>query len=295
MDRLAPSIKNISNTDKLTPAAKLSLATNADKTDSKNALAAAKRQNKTKWNWSALSEALRDFEYEMGKVKIYPGLIGGINKTFGSNPNAGFQLGLTTEFVINDHISLMGELKYMQRFNGGSIYNNYSENVDNPNNPPIHIVTTDSFTHRFNYSTLSSVELPISVRFRAGRFYVYAGGNLVYNFAINADETSLPAANYVPEVNTYYSTANWRKVTPKMDISDLGSRFGIGYLFGTSYEFTPSIMVDARLTKTFWDNAQTTGGMQISNLLYKAPSIQLSIIYRLNHQRPETVTPKYSF
>lgn len=248
------------------------------------------KHNKAGWDWSVLGQALRDFEYNLGKVKVYPGLIGGINKTFGNYSNSGFQFGMTTEFVVNDQMSVMAEFKYMQRFNGGVINNDYSVN-NGQYVAPVWLVTTNSYHHYFNYSTMNSLEMPIAIRYRTGDFYIYAGGNFVYNFAINATEglSSLSSS----EVNTYNSTSGWKETTPKMNIADFGSRFGIGYLFGASYEFTPSIMIDARLTRTFWDNANTDQAKQVSNFLLKGPSTQLSIIYRLNHQRPETVSPRY--
>lgn len=262
--------------------------------NSEKAEFAKKRAASNKWDWRSMSEALKDFEYNLGQVKVFPGVIGGVNTTFfgPSSSSTGFHLGMTTEFEFNDHWGMMAELKYMQRANNGVLNNNYvSYKAIDSSGAPQHmsyVIQKDSIQHYFNYSTLHSLELPISLHYKTGNFNIFAGGNLVYNFAINTEEIDHKYLT-APTTETFPGN-NWQSVlknSPKYTINDFSSIFGIGYLLGLSYEFTPSIMVDARMTQMVWDNAKTLGAKQISTNLYQSPSAQLSIIYRLNHKKTE--------
>ena len=255
---------------------------------------AKKRAASDRWDWRSMSEALKDFEYNLGQVKVFPGVIGGVNTTFfgPSSSSTGFHLGMTTEFEFNDHWGMMAELKYMQRANNGVLNNNYVsyKAIDSSGTPQhmAYVIQKDSIQHYFNYSTLHSLEMPISLHYKAGNFNIFVGGNLVYNFAINTEEIDHKYLT-APTTETFPGN-NWQSVlknSPKYTINDFSSIFGIGYLLGLSYEFTPSIMVDARMTQMVWDNAKTLGAKQISTNLYQSPSAQLSIIYRLNHKKTE--------
>jgi len=62
---------------------------------------------------------------------------------------------------------------------------------------------------------------------------------------------------------------------------DFGARFGVGYLFGASYQVAPNFTIDLRNVQTVWDNSASTGSKMISSQLYKSPSFQLSFGYRL--------------
>jgi len=180
----------------------------------------------------------------------------------------------------------------MQRVNNGVLNNNYVtyKAIDSSGTPQhmAYIIQKDSIQHYFNYSTLHSLELPISLHYKAGNFSMFGGANLVYNFTINTEEIDHKFLS-APTTETFPGN-NWQntlKNSPKYTINDFSSIFGIGYLLGLSYEFTPSIMVDARMTQMVWDNAKTLGAKQISSNLYQSPSAQLSIIYRLNHKKTE--------
>jgi len=283
--------KNSNEDATLLPAADLNSSAAANST-AKEELA-KKRAASSKWDWRSFSDALKDFEYNMGQVKVFPGVIGGVNTTFfGPSSSTGFHLGMTTEFEFNDHWGMMAELKYMQRVNNGVLNNNYVtyKAIDSSGTPQhmAYIIQKDSIQHYFNYSTLHSLELPISLHYKAGNFSMFGGANLVYNFTINTEEIDHKFLS-APTTETFPGN-NWQntlKNSPKYTINDFSSIFGIGYLLGLSYEFTPSIMVDARMTQMVWDNAKTLGAKQISSNLYQSPSAQLSIIYRLNHKKSE--------
>jgi hypothetical protein len=291
-----PSSKQTNNNDNtpIIPGAKSGDAGSSSGGDANNLH--AHKGKRTAFDWSALGEKIHDFEYQLGRVRIYPGLIGGVNTSyFMPAGNSGFHFGLTTEFYLSDRASIMAEFKYMERIGGGRLNDNYMQNIplDSTNTTPkYYTIQQSQVNHYFNYTTMNSIEMPITFRYKAGKFFIYAGGNLVYNFSMNVTEYDTHQTIGNPETHTYPAGYNWRAVD-KINVTDFNSRFGLGYVLGLSYEFTPSVMVDGRLTQTFWDNAKTQGATEVSNILYRLPSAQLSIIYRLNHKKPETVIPRY--
>ena len=212
-----------------------------------------------------LSQAFNDIKYKVSGAKFAPGLTGGVNGTFfGPSSFKGFQFGFAGNFIFGDTWSIMTELIYFQRIN-----NNYSLNDDyySSSNKQLN-------TDIYSFSTLHSFELPVSARYHVASFNFFAGVNFVYTFSINTDSVQgKPVAAPVQPAGI--------ENTPKLNTNDFGARFGVGYLFGLSYQVAPSVMIDLRNVQTVWDNAKSSGSSFISGQLYKSPSLQLSIIYRL--------------
>jgi hypothetical protein len=224
---------------------------------------------------SNFAEMILDFRTNLGNAKFAPGITGGINSTFFA-PNAinGFHLGVSGTFIISDTWSLMGELKYFNRFSGNSVINDNYVNYTALSNGGY---AKDSVQQYFKYNSLQSIELPISIQYTIGKVGMYVGGNLVYNFSIYNDFETNPNP-------TEITSQPGRSITPKYRSGDFSSRFGVGYLAGASYNITPMLRADARLVQTVWDNSSTMGGQMLSNNLYKNPSVQLSIGYTFKHQ-----------
>ncbi|MDR3680416.1 MAG: hypothetical protein P4L41_10660 [Flavipsychrobacter sp.] len=224
---------------------------------------------------SNFAEMILDFRTNLGNAKFAPGITGGINSAFFA-PNAinGFHLGVSGTFIISDTWSLMGELKYFNRFSGNSVINdNYVKYTALSNGG----YAKDSVQQYFKYNSLQSIELPVSIQYTIGKVGMYVGGNLVYNFSIYNDFETNPNP-------TEITSQPGKSITPKYRSGDFSSRFGVGYLFGASYSITPMLRADARLVQTVWDNSSTMGGQMLSNNLYKNPSFQLSIGYTFKHQ-----------
>jgi hypothetical protein len=64
---------------------------------------------------------------------------------------------------------------------------------------------------------------------------------------------------------------------PLVKLSDFGPQFGLGYLLGGGFMFTPAVYMDLRVAQSFWTNGNTAGAKQISNDLLRTPSVQLSV------------------
>lgn len=253
----------------------------------------------TLWDAEKVDAAINKFKFNLAKIQMYPGVMGGINASmFTPNALGGFQLGLTSLFVLNDWWSLMTEFKYVQRFNtGSSIRDNYMQVKDGSGQIQTttyqgqqylsYSWTDQTVQHSFNYDVVKTFELPLMLRYNWGRLYAQGGVNLVFSSAIAAKEVTNPMGDYKshmelrPNVHTpdsFFITNDH----PNVQISDFGSRFGTGYVISGGYMFSPAVYFDARITQTFWDNSKTVGAKQVSHDLLRTPSIQFSVGYRFN-------------
>jgi len=221
----------------------------------------------------SLENSFNDIKYKVNGVQFAAGLTAGINGTFfGPSSFNGFQFGVTGDFVFSDEWSFAPELKYFQRANSNySLNDNYTTYTQNPNGG----YTMQQTTNTYSFSTLHSIEMPLIIRYTHGKFNLFIGGNLVYSFSINEGY-----AQQTPPPTT--TTTNGNDTQPKIDpVTDFNSRFGLGCLFGVSYKITPNVTLDLRNVLTLWDNANSAGSKYVSDQVYKSPSLQLSLGYRL--------------
>lgn len=222
--------------------------------------------------------AFNDVKNNASKTTFEPGLTAGVNSYFfGPSTLKGFQFGLTGDIIFNDSWNVMTELKYFHRVNNNtSVQDNYYSYTQ---------VGTQYLKqlqlNSYSFSALHSLEMPVAVRYHMGNFNFYAGGNLLYAFSINTGATSIPDYNATPE----YVNTPGTDDKGVLSETDFKSRFGLGYLFGFSYNLSQNFSLDLRNVQTVWDNAATTGAKNISSQLYKTPSIQLSVMYRLGGNR----------
>lgn len=245
------------------------------------------------WDPQRFEDMVTMFKFKMSQIKLYPGIVAGINATmFGPNSFGGFQLGMASTIAISDRLSLAAELKYISRFNSGvTVVDNYaggpkdSVAIYNPQGTALEFMnyTRDSTHHYFNFSMLNSIEMPVSVKYSIGRFFMMGGLNFAYHIRVNAEEVKreLVAQTIVPY---NHPPITWPENKPAISTKDFNSRFEVGGLLGFGYEMTPSVQLDLRVTKSFWDNARSNGAKTVSDQLYRAPSVQLSIGYRFSQQ-----------
>ncbi len=221
---------------------------------------------------SNFADMIRDFRTNLGNATFAPGITGGINATFFAPNNInGFQLGVSGTVTFNDTWSFMAELKYFTRFSGNAVINDNYVNYTPLGNG---YYRRDSAEHFFKYNNLQSVELPFTLRYTTGKYSIFGGGNLAYDFAINNDFVDY---HYASQITNELS----KTIKPQYSENDFVSRFGVGYVVGGSYNITPLLHADARIVQTLWDNSSTSGSQSISKDFYKHPSFQLSIGYTL--------------
>jgi hypothetical protein len=218
-----------------------------------------------------ITQAFNDIKYKVGAAKFAPGLTAGINGTFfGPNSFKGFQFGVAGDFIFGDTWSILCELEYFHRINS----NNFSIN-----DQYYDANTRQVNTSVYSFPTLHSFEMPIAARFNVGNFGFSAGLNLVYSLSFTPDSTmGQPSASTKSQPVGIASG-------PKLNFDDFGSRFGIGYLVGMSYNVSQNLTLDMRNVQTVWDNAKSPGSKIISDQLYKSPSLQFSLIYRFGGKK----------
>ena len=228
-----------------------------------------------------LSAAFNDVKESAARAHLVGGLTAGINSNFfGSNSFKGFHFGMTANLIFNDTWNIMTEMKYFHRLNNNqSIEDNYYSYTPAFGNQ----YSKQLLLNSYSFSALHSIEMPVAIRYAKGKFNFYSGGNFLYSFSINTGAETLPTYNVAPVLVNEVGPDN----TPKLKEEDFRSRFGIGYLFGFSYKLAPNASLDFRTVQTVWDNSNGTGAKSVSGQLYRAPSLQLSIMYRLGGNRHE--------
>ena len=228
-----------------------------------------------------LSAAFNDIKYNAGHATFAMGVTGGINRTFfGPNNFMGFQFGLYGALSFSQSLGLMAELKYFNRINNGfSLHDDYYQYTAQPGGG----YKREMVSNPYDISTLHSIELPIAVRYTTGRFNFAVGPNVVYTFNINSGNYRTVDPN---ATSTFVSTVG-NDNNGKIQASDFNSRFGLGYLFGVSYQVSPKVTIDLRDVQTLWDNAKTDGAKEVSSKLFRSPSFQLSLGYRIGGGKRE--------
>ncbi len=252
-----------------------------------------------------LAQAAADAQHDLKNAQFYVGFSAGTNLSLSkSNPFQGVQFGPTGELVLNKHWSLFGAIHYFNRSGGKKTINDsYAKEIAIDSTPKIsganwyYNVHTDSTNRYFNFSTLHSFELPMSIRYAFNKFYVMTGINLAYYLGINVEEV----AKAHSQINQSFVQTNSTKPIlkeskPTLTSSDFGSRLGIGYVLGAGYQITTAWQADLRLVQNFWDNAKGNGAQKLSKDFYKLPSVQINIGYQLNRRKAKPTfgpTDKY--
>ena len=227
----------------------------------------------------SLSNMFNEVKFKLGNAQFAPGLTAGINGTFfGPNSFRGFQFGFTGAFELDEKWTFMAELKYFHRLNNNYAVNDYF----NSYTPVSGGFQRDSMVRSYSFSTLHSFELPLTMRYTAGKCSFFAGGNFVYTVGVNTDGgDSAKPVNIDPSYVSPIVSTNTVSPNPAIHDGDFNARFGVGYIFGLSYKVAPNVTFDLRNVQTVWDNAKDNGSKMISNQLFKSPSFQFSIQYRL--------------
>jgi opacity protein-like surface antigen len=277
-----PNVQTEPTEPQILPAAAMKTTATASKETGLVAAHKARRSHEG-WNFAAVSQFLQDAKHSLGQIQTSTGLIVGINTVFltgGMVP--GIQLGATETLGISDRIAVMLELKYHQSFNRGvELKDNYVSYTEESKD----VYRRDSVEQIYKFSALQSFTLPVTVQYHAGNFNIFAGGSFVYTLGINPELAGGPLLDYRKTGLTNVPQETIDAAHATINQSDFNSRFGLGYIFGASYQVSPKMSVDARMTQTFWDNAATPGAKIVSDRLYKKPGVQLSIGYNLSKEK----------
>ncbi len=234
------------------------------------------------YNSRRFEEMVRNAKFKLDRVKFYPGIVAGVNSSMSSKNVTGFQLGFVGDITLDNKWSVLTELKYVQRFNNKIDFKEqYFANLDSSyNSGGSKVYTYDSVEHSYNFSTLSSFELPIALRYSIKKFSMFGGANVTYNLGISVDQVDLP--NQISKEGNSGFRPDYGSMAgaPSIQVSDFSNRLTAGYLLGVSYNWSPAMRLDLRATQAIWDNAKTNGQEAISKDLYRVPNLQLNFSYR---------------
>lgn len=273
----------------------------AEAVDNNNLVSLSKFRVSSKFNklWDANAQRFNAFvqnvNIAIAKAQLYGGITGGFNTTvFSANTLAGFQLGLTGILAFNERWSIAADLKYNHRFNTASINDNYSK-VSNiipgaesqVNGMPFREYTWDEegIIHYYNLTAVQNFELPVTLRYNIGRIFGEVGLNMFYSLPVNVEEVERSQGNMMTVTRNFpANTSPGESIGggKHVMLQDFNARFGMGYVIGAGYEFTPALNANIRLVQNVWDNAVGSGTAKVSRNLYQTPSIQFSIGYRFS-------------
>lgn len=236
-------------------------------------------------------EMVKNAKMNMNGISFYPGLLAGVNcSAVNGKPALGFQAGITGLVKMSERWSILTEIKYMNNItNRTTIDDGYNRDLQSQTDPANTAIITyrwDSVVHNFGYSSLSSVNMPIALRFSAGRMNVFGGLNMAYNFGVNIYDGG--ATYHKSETRPIdLGGFDWHAAPAKYDAAnDFKAKFGIGYVIGASYQASPAMQVDLRVaTQSLWNNAKTSGSKEVFNHLYRSPSLQLNASYRFSNSK----------
>jgi len=258
----------------------------------------SKNYKNKNYNPRRFEQMVENAKMNLSGVTFHPGLMGGVSSTLGSYNMMGINFGVVGMMDINERWGMFAELKYAYRFgNGKSLMNNYKrrdfdrdEYLGNNN----YSYGWDSVEHAFNITSSSLIELPIALRYSAKRINMFVGVNTAYNFAVKVDEKeNAHAKEYVTNAGSAVGlTSQWGE-NKKLAYDDFNARFTMGYMLGIGYQLSPGTGFDLRLSQPIWDNVKTKGAYIVSKELFRTPSVQLNMTYRLSNNKYKPRTREY--
>ncbi|WP_118974572.1 porin family protein [Taibaiella koreensis] len=243
---------------------------------------ASRRVDPGKFNQLIQNTSQGISNYFDGSHNFYTGILVGGNASFG-NPGAfGMQLGVAGLYSLGERLTLTAELKYVNHY-----FSNYSvedrsvtfENISSQQVGSGWLFSgqQNTTTSAYKINSFSALEMPVTLSYNLGRLSIFAGLDMAYAFPIKwSKENTFNTTNV--EQNQSQNQNPFRDAFFKVDEQkDFGSRFGLGYVWGMSYDVSRKVSLDARVSQIVWDNS--TGKTDAINRMFRIPTMQFSIGY----------------
>jgi hypothetical protein len=222
-------------------------------------------------------------DYLDGGTGFYTTLFAGANINFGQPSAYGIQLGLSGFYQIMERLSISAELRYTNRFINNFSLDDKSVEVNNVSSTTINnsewLFSGDQSVTQSKYqlNNFSTLDVPVMMHYNLGRLNVMGG-----MFASYAMPMKYTLVNQVQTIsvqkNATSNTNPFTNVNGAISADkDFNSRFGMGYTFGLSYDFSRKISLEARMSHMIWDNSSSAN--DAIKRLYHIPSFQLSLGY----------------
>lgn len=233
--------------------------------------------------YNLFEEMVRNAKFQMGRAKFYPGLVAGVHSSLSKYSLSGFHIGATGSLSLNEKWGIHTEIRYRHSFNGKVFQDDsYIGRLDTTNTQQGAMISYDSVSNQFQYSTVSRFELPLMVSYSMKRWLILAGGTLSYQMGVDAQDVS---KTYNQHFYQGLGSLSMERRTPRISIQDFGPQWGAGALLGLGYQVSPAIRLDARYAHPLWNNAPSPGAERLSESIFHRPSVEINMHFRFSSQR----------
>lgn len=220
--------------------------------------------------------------YFDGSHNFYAAVLVGGNASFG-NPGAfGMQVGIAGLYSLSERLTLAAELKYVNHY-----FSNYSiedrsvtfENISSQQSGTGWLFSgqQNTTTSAYKINGFGALEMPVTLSYNLGRLSIFAGLNMAYAFPIKWSKENTFNTTNVQQTQNQNQNPFRDDVFKVDEQKDFNSRFGVGYLWGMSYDVSRKISLDARVSQIVWDNG--SGNTDAINRMFRIPTMQVSIGY----------------
>ncbi len=249
-----------------------------------------------------LSNVVENIKQTAAQTRFYAGALAGISGTLGGPASLqGFHFGLMGMMAFSERFALVGELRYLRRFNGSSNLrddyyktNRVSESAFTRDGQAYNVYRydLDSNVSVYKFEGLNTFQLPLYARFSFNRISLLAGLNLSYHMRTDVEQGGARIAT-ISRYDTLLTSATPAAAISRpatIGIDDFGARFGIGYVAGAVYQLSPAINLDFRITQQLWDNlkGRSEGARTVSKTYFQLPTLQLSVGYRFQQRATQS-------
>ncbi len=228
-------------------------------------------------------EMVRNAKFQMGRAKFYPGLVAGVHSSLSKYSLSGFQIGAAGTLSLNEKWGIHTEIRYKHSFNGKVFQDeSYIGRLDTTNTQQGSMISYDSVSAQFQYSTVSRFELPLMVSYSMKRWVLLAGGTLSYQMGIDAQDVSKTFNHHFYQG---MGSIPLERRSPGIHVSDFGPQWGAGCLLGLGYQVSPAIRLDARYTHPLWNTARSPGARKLSESIFQRPQAEINMHFRFSSNK----------
>lgn len=213
-------------------------------------------------------------------------MVGG-NTGLGSPSAYGMQLGLAFLYRVGERWSLSMGLRYkniyysnFQFLDSALTYQVEGEKV--PSGTKYSGLAYDNLmTYRVH--NLSGLDVPLLANYDLGRFSVFGGPDFIYYFGLKNTQSEQEDSRTVSKVSYDNENPFINQGYNLNPISDFRPRFGLGYTFGLSYDFSREVSINVRLNQMLWDNI---GNYKLDAVrkIYRQPSAEINLGFYLGRR-----------
>jgi len=244
---------------------------------------ASRKVDPSKFNKLVQNTSLGISNYFDGTNKFYAAVLLGGNGFVGNPTAFGMQFGIAGLYQLTERLTLSGELKFANHYFSNYSINDQSVTYDNVNGTQLSTMewlfsgTQNTTTSAYKVNSFSALEFPVTLSYSLGRVSVFGGVNMSYAFPVKWNKSNNISTSAVSSTENQNQNPFLNSGFKLNEQKDFGSRFGMGYVAGLSYDISRKLSFDARVTQNVWTDYN--GNADAVNKLFKMPTFQFSIGY----------------